>query len=44
MTQRRVENTRVHFWTYLPVSVKIGPNLERIALFMIFNEKSVNVF
>ena len=22
MTQRRVENTRVHFWTFLPVSVK----------------------
>ena len=21
MTQRRVENTRVHFWTFLPVSV-----------------------
>ena len=23
MTQRRVENTRVHFWTFLPVSVKL---------------------
>ena len=23
MTQRRVEKTRVHFWTFLPVSVKI---------------------
>ena len=23
MTQRRVENTRVHFWTFSPVSVKI---------------------
>ena len=22
MTQRRVENTRVHFWTFSPVSVK----------------------
>ena len=22
MSQRRVENTRVHFWTFLPVSVK----------------------
>ena len=22
MTQRRVENTRVHFWTFLPVSVR----------------------
>ena len=22
MTQRRVQNTRVHFWTFLPVSVK----------------------
>ena len=21
MTQRRVENTRVHFWTFLPVSI-----------------------
>ena len=25
MTQRRVENTRVHFWTFSPVSVKL-PN------------------
>ena len=24
MTQRRVENTRVHFWTFSPVSVKIN--------------------
>ena len=23
MTQRRVENTRVHFWKFSPVSVKI---------------------
>ena len=23
MTQRRVENTRVHFWTFSPVSVKL---------------------
>ena len=23
MTQRRVENTRVHFWTFSPVSVKV---------------------
>ena len=23
MTQRRVENTRVHFWTFSPVSVNI---------------------
>ena len=23
MTQRRVENTRVHFWTFWPVSVNI---------------------
>ena len=22
MTQRRVENTRVHFWTFSPISVK----------------------
>ena len=24
MTQHRVENTRVHFWTFSPVSVKPG--------------------
>ena len=24
MTQRRVENTRVHFWTFPPVSVKVS--------------------
>ena len=23
ITQRRVENTRVHFWTFSPVSVKV---------------------
>ena len=23
MTQRRVENTRVHFWTFSPVSVNL---------------------
>ena len=26
MTQRRVENTRVHFWTFSPVSVKTDRN------------------
>ena len=27
MTQRRVENTRVHFWTFLPISVNTKNNL-----------------
>ena len=27
MTQRRVENTRVHFWTFSPVSVNKTPVL-----------------
>ena len=27
MTQRRLENTRVHFWTFSPVSVKNEGNL-----------------
>ena len=26
MTQRRVENTRVHFWTFSPVSVNLSTN------------------
>ena len=32
MTQRRVENTRVHFWTFSPVSVKsfIASKIERM--------------
>ena len=29
MTQRRVENTRVHFWTFSPLSVKFS-NLNSI--------------
>ena len=29
MTQGRVENTRVHFWTVSPVSVKIGAEENR---------------
>ena len=30
MTQRRVENTRVHFWTFSPVSVKTIKQLLRL--------------
>ena len=26
MTQRRLENTRVHFWTFSPVSVELFKN------------------
>ena len=33
MTQRRVENTRVHFWTFSPVSVKNLKYLELLKLF-----------
>ena len=32
MTQRRVENTRVHFWSFSPVSVKVRANFERLLI------------
>ena len=32
MTQRRVENTRVHFWTFSPVSVKSKKMIEYFEL------------
>ena len=28
MTKRGVENTRVHVWTFLPVSVKFGKKIK----------------
>ena len=30
MTQRRVENTRVQFWTFSPVSVKLTDKESRV--------------
>ena len=32
MTQRRVENTRVHFWTFSPVSVNIWLEISSIKI------------
>ena len=32
MSQRRVENTRVHFWTFSPVSVKVSVVVEKFSM------------
>ena len=42
MTQRRVEKTRVHFWTFSPVSVKeevdVGDIFELVACEIFFRK------
>ena len=44
MTQRRVENTRVHFWTFSPVSVNIYLILVKNGLLKQMADKSLNYF
>ena len=44
MTQRRVENTRVHFWTFSPVSVNIYLILVKNGLLKQMADKWLNYF